>query len=387
MNVHTVEVGQPLGPNMIRRLCRLQRWFSFPQRDKKNRSCRSIADFVRAASDTASGCPDQLTSCMYPADGIQKVTLVRNPSQLGYFYLVVVVNLEALYRQAITVESFSSFTSERLQRCSQEFERIMAEYSGMRLRPLVEWSVRRVDYAIDLRYPGLVPLHVSLMKQGRIPRGMEMRRSYEGSYYLESPNEDVTINFYDKAAQLRHERTLCNNDRLLLEAEGLLRLEVQCQGRKLSHLGDLVRRRSLLYYGRTIRTFLHEELANAVVQDYFYRAVGYHDYYTFSAAAAMLDEQRGRKDMKQRIVHFLQQVRMTGSVSAAIDAYRKGIMPDGTTAIIYGPESSLQNILHEYLPRYGLNPVLLPEEWNGGILQNPMPENLRIYRPAALRAS
>ncbi|SCM82586.1 hypothetical protein KL86SPO_50357 [uncultured Sporomusa sp.] len=387
MNVHTVELGQPLGPNMIRRFCRLQRWFRFPQRDKMNRSCRSITDFVRAAGDTASASPDQLTSCMYPADGIQKVTLVRNPSQLGYFYLVVVVNLEALYRQATTVESFSSFTSERLQRCSQEFERIMAEYSGIRLRALVEWSVRRVDYAIDLRYPNLVPLYVSLMKQGRIPRGMEMRRSYEGSYYLESPNEDVTINFYDKAAQLRHERTLCNNDRLLLEAEGLLRLEVQCQGRKLNHLCDLVRRRSLPYYGRTIRTFLHEELANTVVQDYFYRALGYQDYYTFQAAMTKLERQRGRKDMKQRIVHFLQQVRMTGSVSAAIAAYRKGIMPDGITAIISGPESSLQNILHEYLPRYGLNPVLLPEEWNGGMLQNPMPENLQIYRPTALRAS
>ena len=384
MSVHTVELGHPLGPNMIRSFCRLQRWFSFPQRDKKNRSCQSITDFVHAARD---GCPDQLTSRMYPVDGIQKVTLVRNPSQQGYFYLVVVVNLEALYRQEITVESFSSFTSERLQRCSQEFERIMAEYSGMRLRPLVEWSVRRVDYAIDLRYPDLVPLYVSLMKQGRIPRGMEMRRSYEGSYYLESPNEDVTINFYDKAAQLRHERTLYNNDRLLVEADGLLRLEVQCKGRKLNHLYDFVRRRNLPHYGRTIRTFLHEELANAVVQDYFYRAVGYQDYYTLPVAVAKLDGQRGRKDMKQRIVHFLQQVRITGSVSAAIDSYRQGIMPDGTTAIISGPESSLQNILHEYLPRYGLNPVLLPEEWNGGILQNPMPEKLRIYRQFALRAS
>ena len=387
MNVHTVELGHPMGPTMIRRFCRSQRWFRFPQRDKRNRSCRSITDFVSGAGEGAFACPDQLLSSMYPAAGIQKVTLVRNPSQRGYFYLVAVVNLEALYRQATTVESFSSFTYERLQHCSQEFERIMAEYSGIRLRPLVEWSVRRVDYAIDLRYPGLVSLYVSLMKQGRIPRGMEMRRSYEGSYYLKSPKEDVKINFYDKAAQLLNERTLCNDDRLLMEAEGLLRLEVQCQGRKLNHLCDLVRRRSLPYYNRTIRTFLHEELANTVVQDYFYRAVGYQDYYTFSAAAAKLDEQRGRKDMKQRIRHFLQQVRVTGSVSAAIDAYRQGIMLDGTTAIISGSESSLQNILHEYLPRYGLNPVLLSEEWNGGILQNPMPENLRIYRPVPLRAS
>jgi hypothetical protein len=124
-----------------------------------------------------------------------------------------------------------------------------------------------------------------------------------------------------------------------------------------------------------------------VVQDYFYRAVGYQDYYTLPVAVAKLDGQRGRKDMKQRIVHFLQQVRITGSVSAAIDSYRQGIMPDGTAAIISGPESSLQNILHEYLPRYGLNPVLLPETCLGEVLQNPMPENLRIYRQFALRAS
>ena len=106
MNVHTVEISQLIGPSLIRRLCRSQRWFKFPQRDEKKRICHSIVDFVNATGDEAAAQPNVLTSGMYPVDGIQKVVLVRNPSQRGFFYLVAVVNLEALYRQAVTVESF-----------------------------------------------------------------------------------------------------------------------------------------------------------------------------------------------------------------------------------------------------------------------------------------
>lgn len=385
MNVHTVEISQLIGPSLIRRLCRSQRWFKFPQRDEKKRICHSIVDFVNATGDEAAAQPNVLTSGMYPVDGIQKVVLVRNPSQRGFFYLVAVVNLEALYRQAVTVESFGSFSEERLRRCSREFDRIMADYSGIQLKTLLEWSTRRVDYAVDERHPGLAPVYVSLMKQGRIPRGMELRRSYEGSYYLESPNDDVTINFYDKAAQLRNDRYLCDSDRLLNEACGLLRFEVQCQGRKLDHIRDLVRGRCLPYNGMRLRTFLHAEIANLVVQDYYSRAIGYQDYYTLQAARAKLDEQRGRNDMKQRMLQFQQQVAMAGSVEVAIRVYRQGVMPDGARGLISGPESSLQNLLNSYLPRYGLNPVLLPADYPEPVLPNPMPPELRIYRSAALR--
>ena len=378
MNVHTVEISQLIGPSMVRRLCRSQRWFDFPQRDKQNRICRSIAAFVNATGYEVTTQPEVLTSRMYPADGLQKVVLMRNPSKQGFFYLVAVVNLESLHRQAVTVESFGSFTEERLQRCSREFDRIMADYSGIRLKTLLEWSTRRIDYAVDARHPGLAPLYVSLMKQGRIPRGMELRRIDEGSYYLGTPNKDVTINFYDKSAQLRNDRYLCANDRLMTEAYGLLRFEVQCQGRKLNHIRDLVRKRDLPYYGMKLQTFLNAEIANVVVQDYYSRSIGYQDYYTLQAVQEKIDEQRGRNDMKQRIMQFQQQVALAGSVEAAITAYRQRVMPNGAPALISGSKGSLPNVLNAYLPRYGLNPVLLPDDYPVPVLSNPTPEALRI---------
>ena len=381
MNVHTVEIGYLIGPSMIRRMSCSQRWFTFPQRDKQHHVCHSFQDFVNALDGTAAYL-NVLMSRRYPVNGIKQVTLLRNPSRRGYFFLVVVVNLESLYRQDMTVESFTSFTEERLKRCSCTFDRVMADYTGIKLKTLLDWSTRRVDYAVDISFenPKLVALYVSLMPRGRIPRDMVLRELYDGSYYLETQQGDVTINFYDKAAQLTKDRDLFNNDRLLREARGLLRVEVQCQGRKLDHIRDLIRKHKLPHHGMKLRTFLNSVIANIIVQDYYDRAIGYQDYYTLQGAEDFLNEQRGRNDMKQRILQFLRLVDQNGSVSEAIDVYRTGCLLDGGKSLVKGSKGTIQNILNQYLPRYGINPVLLPNEYEQTFLTNPMPHPLRIYR-------
>lgn len=381
MNVHTVEIGYLIGPSMIRRMSCSQRWFTFPQRDKQHHVWHSFQEFVNAPEGTDAYL-NVLMSRRYPINGIKQVTLLRNPSRRGYFFLVVVVNLESLYRQDMTVESFTSFTEERLKRCSCTFDRVMADYTGIKLKTLLDWSTRRVDYAVDISFenPELVALYVSLMQRGRIPRDMVLRELYNGSYYLETQHGDVTINFYDKAAQLNKDRFLSDNDRLLREARGLLRVEVQCQGRKLDHIRDLVRKHKLPHHGMKLRTFLNSVIANIIVQDYYDRAIGYQDYYTLQGAEDFLNGQRGRNDMKQRILQFLRLVDQTGSVSEAIDVYRTGCLLDGGKSLVKGSKGTIQNILNQYLPRYGINPVLLPNEHEQVFLPNPMPQPLRIYR-------
>ena len=59
----------------------------------------------------------------------------------------------------------------------------MADYTGIKLKTLLDWSTRRVDYAVDISFenPKLVALYVSLMQRGRIPRDMVLRELYDGS--------------------------------------------------------------------------------------------------------------------------------------------------------------------------------------------------------------
>lgn len=380
MNIHTVEIAQLMGPRMMREFCGSQWWFQFPQpTDARGHVWNSMADFLngfrQATTGTKKSC---LQSKWYPAPGIQKVVLLHNPSRQGFFYFVVVVNLESLIRQDRTVESFSSFTEERLRRCSYEFNRLMGNFSDVKFKALLEWSTRRVDYAVDVPKLDDVALYVSLMQHARIPRGMEQRQRYDGTYRLVSLHDDVATNFYDKKLQLSNDIYLHADDRLMREAHGLLRIEVQCQGRKLDHIRDLVRNKSLPHYGMKLRTFLNAEISNSIVQDYYSRAIGYQDYYSFQAVEKRLNEQSGRHDMKQRLLQFLRQVEASGSISAGIEAYQRGIMPDGSHAFITGAENSLQNILNIYLPRYGINPVLIPAKYNLSYLANPMPINLRI---------
>jgi len=120
-------------------------------------------------------------------------------------------------------------------------------FHGVGFGELLHWSTRRVDYTVD-RYTDYTPLYIDLFQRGRIPRDMEQRRRDPGSYYLELPSEDVTVNFYNKEDQLRN-RGFQDGDRLMREARGLLRLEVQCQGRKLDHIRDRIRELNLPHYG------------------------------------------------------------------------------------------------------------------------------------------
>ena len=228
--------------------------------------------------------------------------------------------------------------------------------------------------------PGLVSTYVSLMQHARFPRGLMRHEVYEDSFYLRSKEGDVRLNFYDKKAQLLKDKDLCRNDRLLREAQDLLRFEVQCQGRKLLHIHSLIREQGLPYHGMKLRIFLNESIANQIVQDYFGRSVGYEDYHTISSAKQLLRMQQGRCESKDRSLAFLRQVAYAGSVDAGIEAFRQGVFADGSNAFVCGPTSSLQNLLHGYLPRYGLNPVCLPPDYPANTLPNPMPRHLRPER-------
>lgn len=380
MNVHTVEISRPLGPSLMRTFCRTQRLFQFSPSEQHNYAWRSLSDFMYAPTSERTGALAVLSSPMYPAPGIQKVTLLHNPSLPGSFYLVVVVNLESLLRQDMTVESFGSFTQERLERCCCAFDRVMASFSDLPSKALLEWSTRRVDYAVDVRLPGLVPVYISLIQHASIPRGLMQHEVYNDSFYLRSKGDDVRLNFYSKKAQLLNDKDLCCNDRLIREAQDLLRFEVQCQGRKLLHIHSLVREQGLPYHGMKLRTFLNESIANQIVQFYFGQSVGYEDYHTLASVEQFLRMQQGRCESKDSSLAFLRQVAYAGSVDAGIEAFRQGVFADGSNAFVCGPTSSLQNLLHGYLPRYGLNPVCLPPDYPANTLPNPMPRHLRHER-------
>ena len=380
MNVHTVEISRPLGPRLMRTFCRTQRLFQFSPSEQHNYAWKSLSDYMYAPASSRTGALAVLSSPMYPAPGIQKVTLLHNPSLPGSFYLVVVVNLESLLRQDMTVESFGSFTQERLERCCCAFDRVMASFSDLPSKPLLEWSTRRVDYAVDVLLPGLVPVYISLIQHASIPRGLMQHEVYNDSFYLRSKGGDVRLNFYSKKAQLLNDKDLCCNDRLLREAQDLLRFEVQCQGRKLLHIHSLVREQGLPYHGMKLRTFLNESIANQIVQFYFGQSVGYEDYHTLASVEQFLRMEQGRCESKDSSLAFLRQVAYAGSVDAGIEAFRQGVFADGSNAFVCGPTSSLQNLLHGYLPRYGLNPVCLPPDYPANTLPNPMPRHLRPER-------
>lgn len=104
------------------------------------------------------------------------------------------------------------------------------------------WKVNRIDYCVNVRTP-YVQEYLHLLRKGDMPPHLHIpynaQRNYShrtGSVYL--TGNSTTINFYDKANELRaQQRTNADiTDDIVAQAHNILRLEVQCKKPRTDYL-------------------------------------------------------------------------------------------------------------------------------------------------------
>lgn len=105
-----------------------------------------------------------------------------------------------------------------------------------------EWKVNRIDYCVNVRTP-YVQEYLHLLRKGDMPPHLHIpynaQRNYShrtGSVYL--TGNSTTINFYDKANELRAQQRTdpTITDDIVAQAHNILRLEVQCKKRRTDYL-------------------------------------------------------------------------------------------------------------------------------------------------------
>lgn len=230
---------------------------------------------------------------------------------------------------------------------------------------LREWYANRVDYCVNVNVGTSkeVKEYIRLLQMSNIPHFMRKQRqpngNYQflpGSYYVVSKARrskrttgSCTINFYDKQDQLLAEQKNGRNDitdDLLKRANGLLRLEVQCNKPKINYI-----KKKKGFDTTSISYFLTENTALEILEDAVLRISKSADFWKKNTALQMVDQaEKLTKNMKEKLKKLINDVAVS-----SIPVVREKYLADGIS------KETFANYLI-LLEKHNINVCTIPRE-------------------------
>lgn len=191
-------------------------------------------------------------------------------------------------------------------------------------------TLNHVDYCgnfdlVEMGYDCSVKQMLKLMKQAFIPFHYKVDETYDpiskrmmpyrNGLYAKS--RSATINNYGKQAQLYEKFAHRTND--ILRAENLIRYEIQCYSSKIRKFKEEIIRSMNPWekcdYAVTKR-LLSDEIAKAVLSNYFRRTIIHGDYYTLEKAKDKVEFLGYRQQRRDRLFLALDLVDEHGGIEA-----------------------------------------------------------------------
>lgn len=351
--IHTVEIGHSLS------------------RDKAIDFARSQSVFDEEQLDQLlDGHVDEIEATEYQLPGFNKFRLYRRGSE-QYYFICIVINPQVLLTNRPTIDLFSC-SQEAVQALEAAFRAGLEIISDVVFEPLLSWSVVRIDYALNLHTPH-VSVYVELAKRAKLPRGYVCAEDKPGSFYIQC--NSITLNFYDKLDQMQKQSNWGQHyNRLCREATDIYRIEVQCSKSKRFDIMQAYNLPDISLAG-----FLDERIAQDTIQEYYRSTIGYGDYYSLPALYQRIQETTWRKPKKERVYNWLRLIAETDTVTEASDCFLQGVyLNDEPPIWVQGSKRTLADYI-ESCRNEGINLITISDNYGIDWLQNPMPEELRIY--------
>ncbi|TCL37414.1 hypothetical protein EV210_106283 [Anaerospora hongkongensis] len=358
--IHTIEIGHGMSRDKLIDFTRSQS--AFPD--------NQMEQFL-------AGRISELQAPEYQLPGFNKFTLYRRGNE-SYYFLRIVINPQVLLTDRPTVSLFCC-TQDNVEALQERFGEGLRIITATTFDPLLQWSVHRIDYAMDLYTPHAA-LFVELAKQAKHPRDFIDRVNRPGSFYLECGS--VTLNFYDKLDQMSKKRRQLGRlyNALCREATNVYRLEIQCsKSKRFEIMND---------YGLSdisVCGFLDERIAQEKIQYYYRTTIGYGDYYSLAAVQRRIEQARWRRPKKAGIYNWLRLIAQAGSYPDSVNMALGGtFLDDEPEVLVRIGERTLPDYV-DSCRREGINIVTIPAHRDIDYLPNPMPEELRQYPPPRRR--
>jgi hypothetical protein len=242
--------------------------------------------------------------------------------EISYCALEIIMNpmrliIEDEYLQLATMKHskaiYSAFT-KAFNLIKKKFEsNRLNKNLKFKLHQLDSYSYKRIDFANNF-YTEHIKLYMKLIKRANIPNGFQQFLKYkesskryeptEHSFYLfrrsnsksKSNRTTLTINCYDKGEQMKENNLPCEDERV----EHTIRFEVQCYYNKVYRI---IKSKNLCKQGYS--QFLHGDISEDVLLNYFKKSVGLGDYYTLSKAKETVLSTRINQETKRGLIETL----------------------------------------------------------------------------------
>lgn len=294
-------------------------------------------------------------------NGIAKLSLYPRGEFKNGYLLKVEVNPAKLLNGFDAFETVPANQSV-LDELSVAFKREIANATGEEnLLDLSQWSVCRIDYAVDINTP-YVEEYVKLLNKGDKPIVYDDKaRGKTGSCYWSC--KSTVINVYNKANQMTKRG---KSPELVKRAQNILRFEVQCSSPKVGYI-----RKNREFESRELHYFFCTELAESVLMSYCRRVYKTGDYYTFRTAQARMESLGASKRRISACNNIIRAIAQTRSISEA----RKQLFEDGLILKNINPLVELRYSKEQFsrncslLADMDINPVTIPREWKIDSLQ------------------
>ena len=344
--------------------------FGFPvtKKQKLFRSNHSVALISHKLSKTHE--------CL----GIKKITVVRcsNGFQTSsMFYVILRIEPQMLLVHDRTIELFYC-SDDNKKLLANEFHRAMNHFvddaSFPELVELRYWNCRRLDYSVNLHLKdkAIAELFIKIIKRTskhvrrkdkRLPYACKDQSAAEG-------NKSSKVMAYDKRKQIEEEYEGVSPaimQRLLNEAEGVVRFELQMKKNKLR---NIMRKECL--ESRSIMNFLNEDLSRRYLLECYREMIGSGDFYSFYHASKIINESGYGQKKKKDLIQLLQGIAQARSIQNAEKQFiSNGIHIKRTDSVVRGSKGTFYNRLNAF-EELGINPVLIMKDSKVKHIRNPI---------------
>ncbi len=227
-------------------------------------------------------------------------------------------------------------------------------------------TVKRVDYALDLKAPEHLQHFLALCKRSILDKRKKASEQFKD---FEFKNKTKTISIY-------------KNIELSDSTERIIRFITTIRNPsnnwKKTHLHIKTDEDQLNHYGKArggLLPFLNEELATKLLATEYDKLVGPGDFYSTYRAWKKIDESKYKNDKKQNMKELMQLISQCWSLQRAEQQYIVGTPLRKNRKIVKGTQQTFRKSIRQ-LRELGVQPLRIPDSWHLSHLHNPINDDV-----------
>lgn len=304
----------------------------------------------------------------------------------GEFKITIRFEPKLIITSKPTTEVFLA-TAANKELLTNTFYHAMGEivgYDNPHFLDMRNWKPKRVDYTKNLCFP--TQSHVDRFENITKRTSKNRHRSKSLKVIDLDLHEQSTANgngswkctLYNKKAQIQQCYTGMPDtelDRLLREAEGIARFEVQCNDKKLK--GLMKSSAAATPSAFTILDYLDEELATYILKQRYEDLIGWGDFYSLEAATKRINRSSYTATTKRNLINFMRLASQSKHITTLRDNFingttmRKYTDDNGNNITVKGSANTYRKRISDLLA-LGINAMPIARAQKLDYFANPM---------------